>query len=325
METPDTSTPSSPNRSAAGVRFAADTPHPEPTMVAANGLEFAVAEMGDPSGPPLMLILGFTAQLVSWEMDYLQRIADGGIRLVLMENRDAGLSSRLDGVDANLDQVLGAALAGDQVPQPAYTLSDMAADVVGVMGALDIDSAHIVGQSMGGMIAQTIAIEHADRVRSLTSVMSTTGESTVGRPTPEAQAALLAPPPTSLEAAIEGSLAWARVCGSKRFFDPETIERRVTREYLRGQYAEGAGRQLAAILGSGDRADGLRGVEAPTLVLHGLDDTLITPDGGRRTAELVQGSTLVEVADMGHDLPYPLWDEIVGSIHHHIDRAESAR
>lgn len=324
MDMPDTTAQPLASQAAGTARFSTSFAHPEPTMVSANGLEFAVAEMGDPSGPPMMLILGFTAQLVSWEAEYLQRLADGGVRLVLMENRDSGRSARLDGVDSNLDQVLGAALAGDQIPRPAYTLSDMAADVVGVMGALDIDSAHIVGQSMGGMIAQTIAIEHADRVRSLTSVMSTTGESTYGRPTPEAQAALLAPPPTSIEAAIAGSLAWAKVCGSKRFFDPETIERRVTREYTRGLYPEGAGRQLAAILGSGDRADGLRSVTAPTLVLHGLDDTLITPDGGRRTAELVRGSTLVEVADMGHDLPYPLWDELVGSIHHHIDTVESA-
>jgi len=197
-----------------------------------------------------------------------------------------------------------------------YDLSDMAADAVGLLDHLSIDSAHIVGASMGGMIVQTMAIEHRVRVRTMTSIMSQPGDPDVGQPTAEAAAALLAPPPTSRDAYIESSVNWM-TWHSKKYRDAERTRADAARSFDRAFYPEGAPRQLAAIYASGRRSERLAALDVPTLVIHGRDDTLITPSGGERTAEVIPGAHLLMLADMGHDLPEPLWPLIVGSILSH--------
>jgi pimeloyl-ACP methyl ester carboxylesterase len=280
-------------------------------------IEIEYETIGDPADPALLLVMGFTAQLTSWEDGFCRLLADGGRYVIRFDNRDCGLSTRLDGVDANLPSVMAAALSGqDSSGLAPYGLRDFAADAVGLLDHLGIDAAHIAGASMGGMIVQTMAIEHPARVRTLTSIMSMTGELEYGTPTAEAATVLMTPPPTDREAYIARATDVA-VWSSKRWFDPERARRNAARAYDRAFYPEGAGRQLAAIYASGSRAERLAAVQAPTLVIHGLDDTLITPPGGRRTAELVPGARLMEVADMGHDMPEPLWPELTGAILDH--------
>jgi len=196
----------------------------------------------------------------------------------------------------------------------AYTLSDLAGDCVAVLDGLGIDRAHVLGASMGGMIAQQMAIEHPDRLLSLTSMMSTTGEPEFDKPTEEALTALLAPSPPERDAYIQVAADKAVVWASKRYYDRGRAEGAAAEAYDRGFYPEGVPRQLAAILATGPRADGLRELRVPTLVIHGLDDTLIPPPGGERTAELVPGARLLLVEDMGHDRPEELWPLLTEAI-----------
>jgi pimeloyl-ACP methyl ester carboxylesterase len=213
--------------------------------------------------------------------------------------------------------VLSASLSGRPLPPVPYTLSDMAADGIGLLDHLGIDRAHIIGSSMGGMIVQTMAIEHPERVASVTSVMSSTGDPRVGRSTPEARHALLTPSPPDREgyiAASSSSLIWA----SRRYPDPEWLRYLAAAQYDRCFYPQGASRQLAAIYASGDRSAGLASLDVPMLVIHGRDDTLITPDGGERTAELVPGSRYLLLSDMGHDHPAPLWPVFAEAVGGHV-------
>jgi pimeloyl-ACP methyl ester carboxylesterase len=196
----------------------------------------------------------------------------------------------------------------------------MAADAMGVLDHLGIEKAHIIGASMGGMIAQTVAIEHAHRTQSLTSIMSVTGDLAYGTPTEAALTALLAPPSPDRETYIEGAKNWSVWC-SKKYFDLEEAKARAAREFDRSFYPEGSHRQLAAIYASGDRSDKLRALNTPTLVIHGRDDQLLTPSGGERTAELIPGSVFMFVTDMGHDVPLPLWPVFVDAISSHARRA----
>lgn len=281
---------------------------------------------GDPSSPPVLLVMGFTAQMTLWDPGFCELLAERGHHVIRFDNRDVGLSSKLDGITVDMAAVLHALGSGDvtAVPPVPYRLGDMANDAFGLLDALGIASAHIVGASMGGMIVQTMAIEQPQRVRSMTSIMSTTGEPEYFRSSPEAQAALLTPPPQERAAYIDAVVAGARVFSSKTLFDEPRVRARVASDYDRSFYPEGASRQLAAIVASGDRADGLRQLPMPALVVHGLDDSLIEPIGGRRTAELVGHAHLLEVAQMGHDLPAPLWPEVVEAITALIGRAEAA-
>lgn len=284
-------------------------------------LDIEYETMGDPTNPPVLLVMGFTAQMIVWPDSFCARLVDHGYRVIRFDNRDCGLSGKLDGVSVDPNAVMHARLSGDDIPPVPYTLSDMAADAVGLLDHLGIDAAHVVGASMGGMIAQTMAIEHPHRLRSLTSIMSMTGELEFGSPTPEAGAVLLAPPPADRQAYIDASVA-AQVWQSRRYFDEKQVRADAARGYDRSFYPEGASRQLAAIYASGSRAEGLSTLRVPTLVVHGTDDTLLQPDGGRRTADLIPGSTLLMVADMGHDLPEPLQPMITGVIAAHAALAE---
>jgi pimeloyl-ACP methyl ester carboxylesterase len=283
------------------------------SAVVSTGIELTYDTFGSADDPAVLLVMGFTAQMTAWPDEFCHMIADGGHFVIRFDNRDCGLSTKLDGVQVDLGAVMAAALGGGEMPPVPYTLSDFAADAIGLLDHLGIGAAHIVGASMGGMIVQTMAVEHPHRVLTLTSIMSNPGDPDVGQPTPEAAAALMAPPPTDRQAYIDSSVNWM-TWHSKRYRDAERTRADAARSYDRSFYPEGASRQLAAIYASGRRSDALATITAPTLVIHGRDDTLITPSGGERTAELIPGAHLLMVSDMGHDLPEPLWPLVVGSI-----------
>jgi pimeloyl-ACP methyl ester carboxylesterase len=287
----------------------------------ANGIEIEYDTTGDSNDPALLLVMGFTAQMTLWDDAFCKALADRGRYVIRYDNRDCGLSTHLDGVAVDMAAILNVFMAGGEPPEVPYKLSDMAADGMGLLDALGIQQAHIVGASMGGMIVQTMAIEHPDRVLTVTSIMSTTGEREYGQAAPEAMAALLTPPPTERDAYIEAAAATAKLFSSPRYFDPNKSRERSAAAYDRAFYPEGATRQMAAIIASGDRADALRELHVPMLVLHGLADTLIMPSGGQRTAELVPGANLLQLHDMGHDLPEPLWPLIVDAIISHQTHA----
>jgi len=285
-------------------------------------LEYVTA--GDPNDPPLLVVNGYTSQLISWQQGYVDRLVDQGLFVIRYDNRDVGLSTKLDGRHVSPGDVLSASLRGEPLPAVPYTLSDMAADGIGLLDHLGLERAHIVGNSMGGMIVQTMAIEHPDRVISVTSVMSSTGDPRVGKPSPEARDALLAPPPSGRDeyiAASQNSLVWA----SRRHADPAWLRTVAAAQYDRCFYPEGSTRQLAAIYASGDRSAALAELDVPMLVIHGRDDTLITPEGGERTAELVAGSRLLLLADMGHDHPEPLWPVLAEAIGGHVRTTDAAQ
>ena len=288
-----------------------------PRAVLPTGIELEYVTTGDPGHPPLLVVNGYTSQLISWQRGYVEQIVSQGLFVIQYDNRDVGLSSKLDGQRVSPGAVLTASLQGEPIPPVPYTLSDMAADGIGLLDHLGIDRAHIVGNSMGGMIVQTMAIEHPDRIASVTSVMSSTGDPRVGRPTPEARDALLAPPPPGRDDYIAASLN-SQVWASKKHYDPDWLLENAAAQYDRCFYPEGATRQLAAIYASGDRSAGLSTLEVPMLVIHGRDDTLITPEGGERTAELVPGSRYLLLSDMGHDHPEPLWPVLAEAIGGHV-------
>jgi pimeloyl-ACP methyl ester carboxylesterase len=279
---------------------------------------------GSRDDPALLLVMGFTAQMTQWPDDFCRRLADGGLHVIRFDNRDCGLSTKLDGVQVDTGPVIAAALSGQAVPPVPYTLSDMAADAIGLLDALGVERAHILGASMGGMIVQTMAIEHPQRVISLISVMSMTGEPGVGQATPESAAALLAPPPLDRQGYIDSAPSWM-IWHSKKYRNEARARQQAADSYDRMFYPEGASRQLAAIYASGSRVAGLSALNVPTLVIHGRDDTLITPSGGLRTAELIDGANLLLVADMGHDMPEELWPVLVDAITSHARHAQHSR
>jgi len=295
-----------------------------PRAALPTGIELEYVTAGDPNDPPLLVVNGYTSQLISWQQGYVDRLVDQGLFVIRYDNRDVGLSTKLDGRHVSPGDVLSASLRGEPLPAVPYTLSDMAADGIGLLDHLGLERAHIVGNSMGGMIVQTMAIEHPDRVISVTSVMSSTGDPRVGKPSPEARDALLAPPPSGRDeyiAASQNSLVWA----SRRHADPAWLRTVAAAQYDRCFYPEGSTRQLAAIYASGDRSAALAELDVPMLVIHGRDDTLITPEGGERTAELVAGSRLLLLADMGHDHPEPLWPVLAEAIGGHVRTTDAAQ
>ena len=288
----------------------------------ANGIEIEYESFGDPEDPALLLVMGLGAQMILWPEEFCEALADRGHHVVRFDNRDIGLSTRLD--HAGLPDVVGALAAvaqGRPVAAP-YRLADMAADAAGLLDALDLSSAHVVGASMGGMIAQTLAVEHPGRVRTLTSIMSTTGDPSLPQARPEAMAMLLTPAPTQRAAAIEHGVRLWRTIGSPGFpFDEAEVRATAGRAFDRGVSPAGVARQLVAILASGSRRDVLAGVRAPTLVIHGAADPLIPVEAGRATAAAVRGAELLEIDGMGHDLPRALWPTLVDAIAKHAAQA----
>ncbi len=287
--------------------------------VEANGIRIEYVEQG--VGDPLLLIMGWGAQLIDWPDGLVDLLAESGFRVIRFDNRDAGLSSEMDWQPPSLLKSFVLGTFKRDIPV-GYTLSDMADDAAALLDALEIDSAHVVGASMGGMIAQTMAIEHPDRVRSLTSIMSNTGDGRNGRIATKLVPRMLKHKPTR-ETAPELGVELFKHFAGPHFNPTEALERghqRVARSWR----PAGSGRQIAAIAASGDRTEGLKNLAMPTLVIHGLADTLVLPSGGMATAKAVPGSQLLMFADMGHDLPEPRWEDMVSAIRIQADRADHA-
>ena len=289
-------------------------------QITANGIAIEYETHGDPANPPLLLIMGLGAQLTLWPIELVEALVARGFYVIRHDNRDIGLSEKFGhGGVPNFRRVALMRLFGLRARLP-YRLTDMADDAAGLLAALGIDSAHIVGGSMGGMIAQLLAIHHHQRVRTLTSIFSTTGNPRLPRPRPEAMNALLdrAPANATLEQVIPIGIRVARAIGSPAYPTPEErLRERIARDYARSFYPEGPARQIAAIMDDGDRRKRLRRVTAPTLVIHGTDDPLVPVEGGRDTAKAIPGAKLHEIPGMGHDLPLELVDEIAGAIAAH--------
>jgi pimeloyl-ACP methyl ester carboxylesterase len=288
----------------------------------ANGIELWYEAIGDPDGTPLLLVNGLGSQGVKWGDEFRNAFVREGFYLVVFDNRDVGLSSKIDTPDLDLMAELGKAFGGEKVEAP-YLLKDMAADAVGLLDHLGIDSAHIVGASMGGMIVQTMAIEFPERVRTMTSIMSTTGERDVGQALPDAAATLMRPRATSREEYVESYLETWKILAGPVHYSEERFRPEAEMVYDRMYFPIGTARQLLGIIASGSRADQLRNVNIPTLVIHGVIDPLVTISGGRRTAELVPGAELVEFDDMGHDIPPALYAPIVDAIVRHTSKVGS--
>jgi pimeloyl-ACP methyl ester carboxylesterase len=280
-------------------------------------VELEYDTFGEASAPPMLLVMGFSLQMISWEAAFCEQLAARGFRVIRFDNRDVGLSSKL----AHLGVPNVAAIMGGAGSAP-YSLDEMADDAAGLLDALDAPHAHVVGLSMGGMIAQLLALRHAARARSLTSIMSTTGDRMVGQPLPEALAVLFTPVVEGRDANIARGIGfWRILCSKNRAFDEERIRANVARAYDRSYYPEGAVRQLAAILTARDRTSDLARLSIPALVVHGEDDPLITPTGGEATARAIPGAKLVRVAAMGHELPPVHWPRVIDEIVANAQRA----
>jgi pimeloyl-ACP methyl ester carboxylesterase len=293
-----------------------------PQLVRANGIDICYEVFGAPDAEPMLLIMGLGAQMIHWDDDFCRQLAARGFRVIRFDNRDIGKSGKLTG-GKRLTPIELLKLRFLKIPVAApYRLSDMAQDVIGLMDALKIRTAHLVGASMGGMIAQEIAITFPERVRSLTSIMSTTGNPKVPPPTREASAMLMAPPTTTKEEYLERFAQTWKVLRVGSFPEDEALDRtRAERTYERGLNPAGVGRQLRAILASGSRKQRLRSVKAPTLVIHGTVDPLVRPEGGKDTAASIPGAKLLMIEGMGHALPIPMWPQIIGAIDQHAHAA----
>ena len=286
----------------------------------ANGIEIAYETFGERSNPPMLLVMGLGCQLLLWPEELCQMLAGRGFYVIRFDNRDIGLSSKIEG---GPEPNVLAALAGD-ASSASYTLADMADDTLGLLEQLEIEAAHAVGVSMGGMIVQQLAIDHPERVLSLVSIMSTTGDPSVGQPDPAAMPALLAPAPDDREAYIDFEVGVFRAIGSPAYpLDEERFREIAGAAYDRSHYPDGFARQLVGILASPDRTQPLGGVRAPALVIHGENDPLITVSGGEATALAIPGAQLLKIPGMGHDLPVELWPQLVDAIVENAERAKA--
>jgi pimeloyl-ACP methyl ester carboxylesterase len=288
----------------------------------ASGVEIEYETVGDPAGRPLLLVQGLGAQLTSVEDGLCQELASRGFLVMRYDNRDAGLSTWFD--DAGPVN-LAAVWAGDHATI-AYTLEDMADDAAGVLDAAGVAAAHVAGISLGGMIAQLLATRHPARVRSLASIMSTTGDRAVGRPSAEAAGVLVSAMPAEREAFIEQVVANARAisAGTAFPFDEEAVRRGAARGYDRAYHPKGTGRQLAAILAAGDRTSDLGQIRVPTVVIHGDEDQVIGVSGGEATAAVIPGARLKVVPGLGHELPPGFWPALADALVENADRADGA-
>jgi pimeloyl-ACP methyl ester carboxylesterase len=292
--------------------------HAAAAYAKSNGIELCYDTFGDPRAPPIVLIMGLAAQMIAWDEEFCAELAARGYYVIRFDNRDAGLSTRLE--SAGVPDVTGAlmAAAAGQPIQAPYLLRDMAEDVVGLVDALRIPAPHVVGASMGGAIAQTLALHHPGRLRTLTSIMSTTSAPGLPPPTPEALRALLSPAPGDLGAYLEYHAQVWRVLRAGHFpLDEARDPVRARQIFERGLNPAGVARQLTAMLGSGSRREALGSLRVPTLVIHGEADPLIPLACGIDTAKSVPGSTLVIVKGMGHALSIPFWPQIIEAIAAH--------
>jgi len=289
--------------------------------VSVNNIELFYETAGDPRHPPLLLIAGLGVQLIDWPAYFVDPLVEHGLYVIYYDNRDIGLSTTFDGGQPDPHAVMGALLSGED-PNIAYTLAAMADDAAGLLDALGIESAHVAGVSMGAMIAQTAAIRHPEKVRSLTSIMSTTGAPDVGQPTAEAMEAILSSAPgTERSEVIAYNVQCAKVWASPDHFDAARLERLFQDSWDRadGPQALNAGRQFCAIVACTPRDEALASLDIPALVVHGTADTLVPQTGGQRTAEMIDGATLLLIEGMGHDLVPAFVPEIVQAMTTVID------
>lgn len=279
--------------------------------VDANGLRLCYETAGDPSDPALLLIHGHGAQLIAWHDELVARLVALGLFTIRFDNRDVGCSTHLDSVPV---PDLGAIGSGDTA-SVTYRIADMADDAAALLAALEVERAHVLGVSMGGMIAQAVAIDHPTATRSLTSVMSSPDPVHVGTPSPEVQAMWLREPPTTREAVIAEALeSWEQTGSPKLGIDTAWITDNAGRQFDRAFDPAGVARQFGAIVASPDRRPGLATVEVPTLVVHGATDPLLTVEGGEATAAAVPGASLLVIDDMGHDLPRQVWPQFCEAV-----------
>jgi pimeloyl-ACP methyl ester carboxylesterase len=281
-------------------------------LVDANGVQLAYESFGHPAEPTILLVMGLGTQLLAWPESLCRDLADAGHHVIRFDNRDVGLSTKFDGPAPTLAQMVTRR-------GTAYTIADMADDAFGLLAGLGIDAAHVVGASMGGFIAQTMAIRQPTRVLSLTLVMTSTGSRRVGRPSPAAMRQLATlPAARSRDDAIASALRVSAVIGSPAYRDPERVRDLAGRSYDRSHHPTGRARHLAAVLAQPDRTRALGRVRVPTTVVHGLEDTLVSPTGGIAVARAIPGATFVGHHGMGHDLPMPLLggftEDILGTV-----------
>lgn len=294
--------------------------------VTANGIQIEYDSFGDRGGRPLLLIMGLATQMIGWDEAFCEQLAARGHYVLRFDNRDVGLSSKIESAGVpNVLKAMAQAARGEKVSAP-YTLADMAADAVGLLAALGIESAHVCGASMGGMIAQTMALRHPERVRSLISIMSTTGNPALPPPRPEAMRALLRPTPAKRAAFIEHMVeTWRALAGRGIPFDEARIRAQSARAFDRCYCPTGTVRQMMAIITQDNRKPALAKVRVPALVIHGAEDPLVPVEAGRDTAEAIPGAELLIIEGMGHDLPPAVWPQLVAAISRHTAQAERWR
>ena len=285
-----------------------------------NGIEIAYQTLGDPDDPPLLLVMGLGMQLIHWDLELCEELADRGHFVIRFDNRDAGLSTQ---IDAPVPPIVRA-MAGFHIEAP-YLLSDMAADTFGLLDGIGIERAHVMGVSMGGMIGQTMAIEHPERVLSLTSIMSTTGERRAGMPKLRVWSLLMRRAPQRRDDFVEFFVRTFRMIGSPGFpMDEPRIRELAAATFDRNHAPAGTARQLAAILASGDRTPQLRRLSVPTTVIHGTDDPLVPFRGAVATARAIPGAQVVAIPGMGHDLPREIWPRLIDAVEKNEDRTATA-
>lgn len=278
-----------------------------------NGLELEYETFGRAGNPPVLLVMGWATQMIAWDEEFCRALAGRGLHVIRFDNRDVGLSTKLDELGVpNLAALLL------RRTKPPYSLDDMAADATALLDMLGIERAHIVGASMGGFIAQLIAINHPGRVLTLTSIMSGLGGSDEVQPSLSVIARLLRRPPSEREALIEWAVRTARLIGSPAHFDEVRARSQRTRSIDRSVSLAGVRRQFAAILAAPSRKAALGGLRIPALVIHGEADRLIPLENGRRTAAAIPGARLLTIPGMGHDLPPQLWPRVLDAIAEHV-------
>jgi pimeloyl-ACP methyl ester carboxylesterase len=287
-----------------------------------DDLEICFETFGDPGDPAMLLVMGLGTQMLGWPDAFCELLAARGYHVIRYDNRDVGRSTHFR---EHRPPTVKQLLMRDRTCAP-YSLADMADDGIGVLDHLAIGGAHVVGVSMGGMIAQTMAARHPDRVLSLASLMSNTGHRWRGMPGLRAYPIFLRKPVADKAAAIDSVIATFKLIGSPDFpFDEEELRAIAERSYMRGYDPSGTGRQLAAIIAAGDRTAEVATITVPTLVVHGTRDVMVTPSGGKATARAIKGAQLVLIEGMGHDLPRDLWDRIIGLIAGNPARAQTRR
>lgn len=292
--------------------------------VTANGIQIEYDTFGDSSCRALLLIAGNGAQMIVWDIEFCELLAKTGLFVIRFDNRDCGLSTKFD--EAGIPDIMSAikaAMAGKSV-ESAYTLDDMADDAVGLLDALGIEKAHVCGASMGGMIAQVIAYRHPKKVLSLTSIMSTTGNPDLPMGKQDAIAAVVAPVPEERDAYVNHYVnVWRRIWSPGFPFEEERVRTFMEKSYERSYYPQGMARQNTAVIAGGDRRLSLSCIKVPTLVLHGADDPLIPVEGGKDTARVIPGASLLIIKGMGHDMPRGVWAKIVKAISQHAKQAKA--